>query len=137
MIFELPEAKEHFLQLIARAKEKYRFQLENFCLMGNHFHMIIRPQEGTSLSVILQWILSGFARYWNRVHGFVGQGSVWGQRFFSRILTTMADYLHTFGYIDLNPVRAGLALDPSDWPFGRHGLHRNSLSPFQLDPAPW
>lgn len=136
MIFEDPAAKAKFLNLVSAAREKYRFQLENFTLMGNHFHMLIRPREGTSLSRILQWILSAFARYWNKIHGYTGQGAVWGQRFFSKILGTLVEYLHTFVYIDRNPVVAGLVLEPEDWPFGGPGLARNALSPFKLDDAP-
>ena len=43
MIFEEPEAKLLFVSVLKRAKKKYMFSVKNFCLMGNHFHMIIKP----------------------------------------------------------------------------------------------
>ena len=137
MIFEDPAAKMQFLRIVTKAKEKYHFRLENFCLLGNHFHMIIRPQEGTCLSTILQWILCAFSRYWNKLHGFTGQGAVWGQRFFSKILASLAEFLHTFNYIDRNPVTAGLVALPEDWVFGGPYLRfHKALSLLELDEPP-
>ena len=135
MIFQSKEMRQKFLDLVARAKTKYGFRLENFCLMGNHFHMIIRPREGTSLSRILQWILSGFARFWNKMRGFTGEGSVWGQRFFSKILSTFTEYLHTFFYINENPVAAGLVSFAHEWPYGSAGMRRRGTV-WALDDPP-
>lgn len=134
MIFDLETVRTLFLDILSRAKVKFGFRLENFCLMGNHFHMVIVPQEGTSLSRILQWILSVFAMAWNRINGLTGQGSVWGQRFFSRILKNFADYLHTFFYIEANPVTAGLVTSPGDWDYGSIGLRRRGWGWLLDDP---
>jgi putative transposase len=60
--------------------------------------------------------MSVFAQRWNRHHGL--RGHVWGERFFSRIIGSLADLVSTFLYIDLNPVRAGLAVRSEDWLFG-------------------
>lgn len=133
-IFDPPAVKQFFLEVVLRAKAKFGFRLENFCLMGNHFHLILRPREGTSLSRIMQWILSVFAMAWNRDQGFTGQGAVWGQRFFSTILATLAHYLHAFLYIDANPVAAGLASDPEEWEFDGPYLRRHCQLPLLEDP---
>jgi hypothetical protein len=82
----------------------------------------------------MQWILSVFAMTWNREHGFTGQGSVWGQRFFSTILGTLAHYLHAFLYIDTNPVSAGLVSLPEHWEWGGPSLRAGHLGCFFDDP---
>jgi hypothetical protein len=46
--------KALFLAAVERAKKKFRFQAYNFCIMGNHVHLIIRPDRGESLSCIMQ-----------------------------------------------------------------------------------
>src|SRR5512145_2652656 len=84
MILDDSAMKELFLSVVKRAKARYSFRLENFCVMGNHFHFIIQPNRGVSLSAIMQWILSVFAMAFNRLLGLTGH--VWGCRFFSRIL---------------------------------------------------
>jgi putative transposase len=116
MIFASDEVKELFLLVLRRAKRRYRFQIENFCIMGNHFHLILRPHEGENLSAIMQWILSVFAMAYNRARSETGH--VWGARFFSRIIASLAAYLHISTYIDTNPLRANLVDRPQDWPYG-------------------
>ena len=80
MILDSGVMKGLFLETVARAKQKYKFRVENFCIMGNHFHMIVQPLHGESLSAIMRWIMSVFAMKWNRIHHVTGH--VWGNRFF-------------------------------------------------------
>jgi putative transposase len=84
--------------------------------MGNHFHFLIKPAEGTSLSKILQWIKCGFARLWNKMHGRTGH--FWGDRFFSRIIGDRTDFEAVDKYISENAVKAGLVEKAEDWSFG-------------------
>ena len=72
MILETSEMKEMFLSVLRRAKRKYDFRLENFCIMGNHFHFVIQPGRGESLSAIMRWIMSVFAMAYNKIRGFTG-----------------------------------------------------------------
>ncbi len=116
MILRKDAIKELFLDVVKRAKKKYSFRIENFCVMENHFHFIIQPEPGVSLSAIMQWIMSVFAMAWNRKHGL--RGHVWGERFFSRIIQSLKDFLQVFDYIDKNPVGSGLVRDPPEWKYG-------------------
>ena len=124
--------KTLFLSVVKRAKKKYGFEVENFCVMGNHFHLILRPRIGVSLSRLMQWIMSVFAMAWNRLHQLTGH--VWGERFFSRVIEGLAEFLQVFGYIDENPVTAGLVDHEVEWPFG--GLwHRRTGQRGIVEPA--
>lgn len=121
MILDSSASKELFLSVLKRAQARYSFRIENFCIMGNHFHLVIVPGRGASLSAIMQWIMSVFAMSYNRIHGFTGH--VWGGRFFSKILEGLRELLAVFGYIDENPVRANQAGDRRSWRYG--GLWHN------------
>lgn len=114
--------KEIFIGVLKRAKLKYRFQLKDFTIMGNHVHFIVKPEDEECLSRIMQWILGVFAMTYNRIMGLTGH--VWGERFKSRIITDFADFLRTLGYIDANPVRIGLVATPEDWPYGGPGFRK-------------
>ena len=116
MILESYEIKELFLEVLRRAKDKYAFRLENFCIMGNHFHLMVRPEGTTNLSRLMQWVMSVFAIAYNRIHGLVGH--VWGSRFFSRIVSGLREFLKIFRYIDDNPVEAHQVDDKRDWRYG-------------------
>ena len=116
MILDSSAMKVLFLDVVKRAKGKYDFGIENFCVLGNHFHFIIQPRRGASLSAIMRWIMSVFAMSWNRIHKF--SGHVWGERFFSRIIANLREYLQVFLYIDANPVKACQVGDSKDWNYG-------------------
>jgi putative transposase len=116
MILHCDAMKALFLDTVKRAKKKFRFQVHNFCIMGNHVHLIIRPEQGESLSRIMQWILSVFAMAWNRKH--LTSGHVFGERFFSKIIDNMREFFKTFVYVTENPVRAQIARRVDEWRFG-------------------
>jgi len=125
MIF-LPEVeKKLMLEVIERAKKRYSFQIKNFCIMNNHFHLLIIPGNNESLSRIMQWILSVFAMTWNRKHHL--RGHVWGERFYSRIIEGIVDFLRVFIYIDDNPVNAQLVDCPWKWRFGGLWHHKYGI----------
>lgn len=135
MIFDSAAIKELFLIVIKRAKERYDFRIENFCLMGNHFHLVIRPAKGECLSAIMRWIMSVFAMAYNRIHGY--SGHVWGGRFFSRIISGLRELVAVFEYIDGNPVRAMQVADKYRWRYGGLWHHRHGLRDIVEDSGAW
>jgi putative transposase len=135
MILDTSAMKELFLSVVQRAKAKYDFRLEDFCLMGNHFHLVIRPGKGESLSAIMRWILSVFAMAYNKIWGFTGH--VWGCRFFSRIIASLRELLQAFEYIDDNPVKANLVVDRREWLWGGLWHDRTGCRGVVEAPAAW
>jgi putative transposase len=135
MILDTRAMKELFLSVVKRAKMKYDFRLENFCIMGNHFHFVIQPGWDESLSVIMQWILSVFAMAYNKIRGFTGH--VWGCRFFSRIIASLRELLQVFEYIDDNPVKSGQVEDRREWRWGGLWHDRTGCRELVESPADW
>jgi putative transposase len=128
LIMQHDQGKELFLAILERAKKKYDFQILNFCIMGNHFHLLIKPGKSESLSRIMQWILSVFASAYNRKNDLTGH--VWGERFFSHIVSGLQEFCKTFMYIDENPVKAKLVVQAQDWLFGglwHHKIGRSTI----------
>ncbi|MDR2150745.1 MAG: transposase [Spirochaetaceae bacterium] len=128
--FELEpdDMKELFLVVIEEAiKKGFKFKLWNFCIMGNHFHFLITPKKGESLSSIIKWIKMVFAIRWNKRHNKTGH--FWGDRFYSREIKDQRDFWTVYNYIDQNPVAAGLVQKPEDWQYSgayhrEHGIMR-------------
>ena len=125
-IFLAQEDRELFMDILKKAKKKFDFSLKNFCIMGNHIHLLIKPGRRESLSKIMQWLLSVFARLWNKKHNL--SGHVWGDRFFSRVITGIFDFVKVFLYIDYNPVTAGMVEKPDQWMHGGLWHHKNGLT---------
>ncbi len=105
--------KAMFISIVMRARFKFNFTVVNICIMENHFHLMIRPGDGESLSRIMQWILSCFAMRFNRYHGI--NGHVWYDRFKSYVIGSLRQFQRTFDYILDNPVRAGLVATPEEY----------------------
>ena len=133
-IFLAQEDRELFMDVLKRAKKKFNFTLKNFCIMGNHVHLLIKPGRGESLSKIMQWLLGVFAQLWNKTHNITGH--LWGDRFFSRIIMGIFDFLKVYLYIDYNPVTAGLVKKPEQWRYGGLWHHKKGSTEIidQADP---
>ena len=116
MIFESNEFKNLFLHTVKRAKEDHEFLIRNFTIMDNHIHFLIQPLGNSSLSKIMQWILSVFAINYNLINKI--HGHVWQGRFFSRTIDDIRQYFDTFNYISDNPVKAGLVNNAKDYKYG-------------------
>ena len=105
-IFEDEKDKDDFMEVLERARKKYNFHIVEMCIMTTHIHFIIKPAPGSSLSRIMQFILSVSARIWNKRRETTGH--VWRARFFSRVIEGLEDLKNVTLYIQNNPIEAGI-----------------------------
>ncbi|OQY33559.1 MAG: hypothetical protein B6241_07705 [Spirochaetaceae bacterium 4572_59] len=134
-ILNSDEMKEMFLGILKSAKRKFNFKLIHFCIMGNHVHLMLQPAPGTSLSKLMQWILSVFAIRFNKIYGLIGH--VWYDRFKSKIIRSFYQYINTFQYISDNPVKAGVCKNAGDYIYsGLSEIKKNRYSLLD-DPDDW
>ncbi|MFT4901190.1 MAG: putative transposase [Lentimonas sp.] len=98
-------AHRSFEQCLFEACEKCGWILEGFCVMTNHFHLVVRTPKG-NLIYGMKWLQSTFAnRYqkFRKVHGKLFQGR------YKSLIVEEEDYLgNLLHYVHLNPVRAGM-----------------------------
>jgi putative transposase len=106
--------RERFVSDLERAAGLFRFATHSYCLMTNHFHLIMETPQG-NLSRAMHWLHASYAGYCNRRHrcnGHVFQGR------FKAILVDAGTYLEALsGYIHRNPVRAGTVVRPWEYPW--------------------
>jgi putative transposase len=108
-----------FHDVVARCKKKYSFKASNFVVIGNHVQYMLTPGKNATLPKIMQWINSVFAKAYNKLTG--QSGHVWKERYFSKIIETVEQFITTFEYIVRNPLEANLVAYAKDY---RHsGLH--------------
>jgi REP-associated tyrosine transposase len=93
-----------------------RFQVHDFVMMPNHFHLIVTLDNMTSIERAMQLIKGGFSYQVKKELGY--RREVW-QRGFSEVrIQDRASFLKHRDYIEQNPVKAGLAAAPESFPFG-------------------
>lgn len=115
-----------FLESIAKSKERYPFRLFGYCLMSNHFHLLLRPDEGQSISRIVQSIT--VSHTWRSHKRHQTTGHVWQGRFKSPVIQDGDNLLVVLRYIEANPLRAKIVADPGDYrwsSYQRHGLGKD------------
>jgi putative transposase len=112
-VFRKPEDYEAFVALIAEACERVRLRLLAYCLMPNHFHLVLWPREDGDLSRWMQWLLTAHVRRYHRHYGT--SGHVWQGRFKAFPIQQDAHLLTVLRYVERNALRAGLADRAEAW----------------------
>ena len=133
-IFSKQQDYEAFADLIKKAKKLYPLKLLAYCLMPNHFHMIVRPALAEHLSKWMQWLMTSHVRRYNKHHNAVGH--VWQGRFKSFIIQDNEYLINAIRYVEANPVRAGLVNKASDWAWSSHKETIGERKQCLIDPAP-
>ena len=127
-VFHKGQDYESFLSLLVAAKARHPVKLFGFCLMPNHFHLVLEPAHQTVMSQFMQWLLTSHVRRYHKHYG--GSGHVWQGRFKSFPVQRDEHLITVLRYVLQNPVRAGLSAFAKDWKWS--SLHRSEL----VDPWP-
>ncbi|WP_204151964.1 transposase [Leptolyngbya sp. CCY15150] len=118
----------YFLRLIRQTFVTHNIDMVAYCLMPNHYHLLVYPKSA-HLSQSMKSLSLSYTKAINKRFGRVGalfQGR------FQRILVTHSDYLvHLIRYIHQNPVKANLVSQPEEWEFSSYldyaGLRAGTL----------
>lgn len=101
--------REHFLELLGETVERYRFRMHAFCLMENHYHLLLQTPDA-NLSRGMQWLGLSYSSWFNARHERVGH--LFQGRFKSVPVEDGRWALEVSWYVHLNPVRMqALGLD--------------------------
>lgn len=119
LVLDSDAARERFLALVRKYKEKFGIQVLSYCLMGTHPHLMCRATMGQkAFSAFWKVVNWGFARWYNRRTN--GRGQVVMERLRSPLVQDGRRHLEVMRYGDLNPVRAGLVRSAAAWRWSSH-----------------
>ena len=119
-IFHADRDRALFLALLRRTLQQHVWRCQAYCLMDNHFHVVVQTDEPT-LSVGMHWLNTAYARTFNKRYGF--EGHLFDRRFAATLVESSAQLMLTARYVELNPVRAGLVSDPGDFAWSSFRFH--------------
>lgn len=128
-IFRDDQDRVRFLESLAEACSKTAWEVQAYCLMPNHFHLVIETPQ-PNLVAGMAWLMGTYTTRFNHRHKVCGH--LFSGRYKSLLVSGQGGYLRTVGeYVHLNPARARL-LGPED------PLHRYPWSSFPeyLKPPP-
>jgi len=116
-IFEEPGDYEYFEELMCFYMKSYGITLHNYCLMSNHYHLLIEITQA-NLSKFMRQLNMSYAIYFNKKHNRTGH--LWQGRFKSWYVTDEA-YLYTLMcYIEQNPLKANRVKHLNEYPYSSY-----------------
>lgn len=127
-IFEDDNDSDKFVQVLKDCKEISGFKLFAYCLMGNHIHLLIKP-ENEPLEQIFRRIGSRYVYWYNIKYQRVGH--LFQDRYKSEPVDTDEYFFTVIRYIHQNPVKAGLCKQNKDWKYSSYNEYINK--PYLID----
>ncbi len=118
-----------YLSKLKEYSQKYKVAVHSYILMTNHVHLLLTPEEGDSVSRLIQSLGRYYVRYVNQTYG--RSGTLWEGRYKSTLVDSDNYFLTVSRYIELNPVRANMVEHPVEYPWSSY--QRNALGkPIEL-----
>jgi REP-associated tyrosine transposase len=135
-IFRDPDEYEQFLELLARAARRHPVRLLAYCLMPNHWHLVVWLEERVSLPAYMHWLTSTHVRHLHIRRGTVGLGHIYQERYRNVGVEDDRQLVAVCRYVEANPLRAGLVARAEEWPYSslmrsmtRGGIRLTSIWP--------
>jgi putative transposase len=120
-IFLDDEDRRQLLLVLREVAAASKVGIHAYVLMDNHFHLLATPEAQRGLSALMQALGRRYVAWFNRRHQRTG--TLWGGRFKASVVDPEACFLICQRYIELNPVRAGLAQDAATYPWSSLAHH--------------
>ncbi|TGN38852.1 REP-associated tyrosine transposase [Marinobacter confluentis] len=133
-IYETPDDRERFLEILGGVREKYNWLCHAYCLMGNHYHLLIETPEA-NLSKGMRQLNGVYTQCFNKAHARVGH--VFQGRYKAILVEKETYLLELARYIVLNPVRAGMVSSPSEWPWSSYRATAGEIPPLDYLSTDW
>jgi putative transposase len=115
------EDRAFYLFHLARMLPRARCALHAYCLMSNHVHLLLTARELDGCARLMKSIAQLYTQYVNRTYKRCGH--LWEGRFKSCLVQSEDYVLACYRYIELNPVRAGLARQAHEYAWSSHGAN--------------
>ena len=112
LIFKDERDREIFLDTLSQVDKRYNWLCHAYCLMNNHYHLIIETPDG-NLSVGMRQLNGVYTQAFNRQHNRVGH--LFQGRYKAILIQKDSHLLEVCRYVVLNPVRAKAVKRPEQW----------------------
>jgi len=109
---------DHYLRcldLLEKYSQKYSVSIIAYCLMPNHYHLVIRQNENGSISRCIQTTFNAYSQTVNLIEQ--QSGTLFQGKAKAKQIDSESSLIQVIRYVHLNPVRAGIVQRPEDWHF--------------------
>jgi len=114
-IFDSAKDYQAFEQVLAEAQERIKMRILAYCVMSNHWHLVLYPMRDRDLSRFMEWLTKTHTQRWHAAHNTTGSGHLYQGRYKSYPVQT-AEYLkQVCRYVEQNPLKAGMVEQAQNW----------------------
>jgi putative transposase len=137
-LFNTHRDYQAFLEVLALACQRFPgVRLLAFCLMPNHWHLVLWPAEDGELARFMRWLTQTHTQRWRHAKRTVGHGALYQGRYRSFPVQDDEHFLMLCRYVERNALAATLA-DPAEaWPWGSAYARRHPKEPTVTVLADW
>ena len=114
-IFEKDEDYVAFEQVLTEAVERSGIRLLSYCVMPNHWHLVVWPDEDGQLSDFTGWLTLTHTQRWHAHRHSAGSGHVYQGRFKSFPVQSDEHFFTVCRYVERNALKAGLVKSAEEW----------------------
>jgi putative transposase len=114
-IFDTPDDYAAFERILAEAVARVTMRLLAYCVMPNHWHLVVWPREDEDLSRFVGWLSLTHTQRWHARRRSVGSGHVYQGRFKSFLIESDEHLWTVCRYVERNALRAGLCARAEQW----------------------
>jgi putative transposase len=134
-LFDRPGDYRAFLKVFREAQERIPLRCLAYCLMPNHFHLVVWPRTDTELSAFMAWLTATHSKRWHAWRRTAGTGHVYQGRYKAFPVSGDINLLRVCRYVERNALRAGLVTRAEDWRWSSLAQRTRRLSTIAL--ADW
>jgi putative transposase len=137
-LFEDAGDYEAFERVLAEAVERETtMRVCAYCLMPNHFHLVLWPSADGQLSRFMQWLSMTHTQRWHAHRHSAGRGHLYQSRFKSFVIQEDGHFLSVCRYVERNPLRANLVERAERWRWGSLWVRGQRDGPMRASLARW
>ena len=137
-LFQKDGDYEAFERVIVEARERVPIRILGYCLMPNHWHLVLWPKATGELTEFLRWLTHTHTMRWHTHYHTSGTGHLYQGRFKAFPIADDEHYFTVLRYVERNALRANLVERAEDWRWGslRRRQHGDADQEAILTPGP-
>jgi putative transposase len=114
-IFQTDGDYDAFLNVLEEARQRVPMRLLSYCVMPNHWHLVLWPEGDEHLSDYMHWLSTTHSQRWHAFHKTVGNGPLYQGRFKSFPIEQDDHFYRVCRYAERNALRANLVTRAEHW----------------------
>ena len=133
-LFRRPIDFKVFKELLIKYKQKFPLEVYHYCLVSNHFHILLKVLHGEDLPLLMKGLCQAYAFYYKKEYHLTGY--LFQNRYKSIVIEKDSYLLECGRYIERNPVRAGITDSPHNYHWSSYNFYANGKPDVIITPDP-